>query len=304
MSEQTFTVGEADAGLRLDRFLAAATGASRHRIVAAIESGGVRVNGRRARKGQALEPGQVVLLHLEPLAPQPQPELPLVVVHEDPAFVVVEKPAGWPTHPLLPGETGTLANAVVARFPECAAASESEREGGACHRLDGPTSGLVLFARTREDWEALRAQFGARTVEKQYLALAAGSVFGPAELTAPLEPAGPGRMRVAREPDAVEAGEAREAFTLVEVEKRGAGWTLVRCTITTGVMHQIRVHLAHEGTPVAGDDLYGGDRPPGLQRMFLHASVLGFDHPRTGDRVRFTSALPPELAGVLDALAL
>lgn len=110
-------------------------------------------------------------------------------------------------------------------------------------------------------------------------------------------------MRVAREPDAVEIGEAREAFTLVEVERRLPGWTLVRCTITTGVMHQIRVHLAHEGNPVAGDDLYGGARPPGLQRMFLHASVLGFDHPVSGERVRFESGLPPELSRALETLA-
>lgn len=303
MRETTFSVADGDAGTRLDRFLAVASGESRHRIVAAIEAGDVRVNGRRARKGQPVEPGQTILLRLAPLAPEPEAGVPLQVVHEDPAFLVVEKPAGRATHPLVPGETGTLANAVVARYPECATASASEREGGACHRLDGATSGLVVFARTRAAWDSLRGQFSARTVQKQYLALVAGSMYGPAELTAPLEPAGPGRMRVAREPDAVEIGEAREAFTLVEVERRLPGWTLVRCTITTGVMHQIRVHLAHEGNPVAGDDLYGGARPPGLQRMFLHASVLGFDHPVSGERVRFESGLPPELSRALETLA-
>jgi 23S rRNA pseudouridine1911/1915/1917 synthase len=302
MSDTTLTVGEADAGTRLDRYLATATGESRHRIMAAIEAGDVRVDGRRARKGQPVAAGQTVTLHLAPLAPDPEPDRPLTVVHEDPAFVVLEKPAGWPTHPLQAGEKGTLANAVVARYPECATAAANEREGGAAHRLDGPTSGLVVFARDRSAWDALRAQFAARTVDKQYLALVAGSLYGPAELTAPIEAAGPGRMRVAREPDAVEAGEAREAFTRVDVERRFAGWTLVRCTITTGVMHQIRVHLAAEGNPVAGDDLYGGARPTGLNRMFLHAAVLGFDHPVSGERLRFESPLPPELERTLRGL--
>jgi 23S rRNA pseudouridine1911/1915/1917 synthase len=126
-------------------------------------------------------------------------------------------------------------------------------------------------------------------------------VYGAVELQAPIGGAG-GRMRVLPDPDAVELGEAREARTHVEVERRFPGWTLLRCTLETGVMHQIRVHLAHNGTPVAGDDTYGGARPPDLHRMFLHAAVLGFEHPVTGKRVRFESPLPPELSRVLDAL--
>jgi 23S rRNA pseudouridine1911/1915/1917 synthase len=158
-------VSTEQAGTRLDRLAAELSGESRHRIVAGIEAGEVRVDGRRGKKGQPVEAGQRITVELASLAPVPEPERALQVVHEDPAFVVVEKPAGLPTHPLRPGETGTLAGAVVARYPECVAAGGSEREGGAAHRLDAPTSGLVLFARNRAAWDDLRGQFAARTVE-------------------------------------------------------------------------------------------------------------------------------------------
>src|SRR5690606_15248759 len=145
------------------------------RIMEAIEAGRVRVDGRRARKGDPVQAGQEVVARLAPpqSPPVPQPELPLRVIHEDPDFVVVEKPSGWPTHPLARGESGTLANALVARWPECAAASADVREGGVAHRIDTPTSGLVVAARNRATWDELRRQFSERSVRKEYLALAA-----------------------------------------------------------------------------------------------------------------------------------
>lgn len=304
--ERTVTVPPDAAGQRLDKFLAEALGVPRRRVMAAFEAGDVKVGHRRAKKGESVEPGQEVhvLLPPPPAPPLPQPELPLAVVHADEAIVVVEKPAGWPSHPLVPGETGTLANALVARFPDCAEAGGDLREAGLAHRLDTETSGLLVAARSRDAWDSLRAQLSARTVEKEYLALAAGSVFGPVEVTAPIgkEPGVAGKMAAADDDrTAVRIG-AREAHTLVEVERRFPGWTLVRCRIATGVTHQIRVHLAHLGSPVAGDDLYGGARPEGLHRMFLHATRLSFDHPATGERVTFESPLPPDLSRIVDAL--
>ncbi len=306
VEEQIVTVPESAAGQRLDRFLADALGVPRRRVMAAFEAGDVRVGRRRAKKGEPVEPGREVHVRLPPppAPPVPEPELPLSVVHADEAIVVVEKPAGWPTHPLVPGERGTVANALVARFPDCAVAGGDLREAGFAHRLDTDTSGLLVAARTRDAWDSLRAQLSARTVDKEYLALAAGSVFGPVEVAVPIgkEPGAVGKMVAA--PDdrlAVKTG-AREALTLVETERRFPGWTLVRCRIATGVTHQIRVHLAHLGSPVAGDDLYGGARPEGLHRMFLHATRLAFDHPATGARVIFESPLPPELARVVDML--
>jgi 23S rRNA pseudouridine1911/1915/1917 synthase len=305
--ERTVTVPPDAAGKRLDRFLADVLGIPRRRVMAAFESGDVRVGGRRAKKGEPVEPGREIHVRLPPppAPPEPEPDLPLAVVHADDAIVVVEKPAGRPTHPLVPGERGTLANALVARFADCAEAGGDLREAGFAHRLDTETSGLIVAARTRAAWDALRAQLTARTVEKEYLALAAGSVFGPVEVTAPIgkEPGGAGKMAAAADDRAAVKLGAREAHTLIEVERRFPGWTLVRCRISTGVTHQIRVHLAHLGSPVAGDDLYGGARPEGLHRMFLHATRLAFDHPVTGERVTITSPLPPELQRVLDRLA-
>lgn len=304
--EHTLRVPEEAAGQRLDRFAAGALSGSRQKVMDAIERGLVRVDGRRARKGQPVEAGQVVEVRLPRAAagPLPQPELPLEVIFEDPHVVVVSKASGLPTHPLEAGETGTLANALVARFPECVGAGRDPREGGVAHRLDAPTSGLVVAARSREAWEGLREQFAARTVRKEYLALAAGTVFGPVEVEVPIgaDPGTPGRMRTVVQERLAERKNAREAHTLIEVERRFPGWTLVRCTITTGVMHQIRVHLAHLGNPVAGDDLYGGARPRGLHRLFLHAERLAFAHPMTGEPLDFRAPLPRDLEEVLASL--
>lgn len=293
--------------MRLDRFLAEGAGVSRRAAMEAIADGRVRVDGRRARKGDPVVPGQIVVARLAPrmAPPVPQPELDLHVVYEDADLLVVEKPSGWPTHPLAAGERNTLANAIVARHPECAEAAADVREGGVAHRLDTPTSGLVVAARNRESWQALRRQFAERTVRKEYLALVEGAVRGPLAIDVPIagEPGRPGHFRAVEEARLHERLRAREARTRVEVERRLPGWTLVRCAIDTGVMHQIRVHLAQVGHPIAGDDRYGGAHPAGLSRLFLHATVLGFRHPRTGAPFRFESPLPAELAAVLGRLA-
>ncbi len=304
--EHAAVVPEGAAGTRADRFLASALGVARRRVMEAFEAGEVRADGKRIVKGAPVTAGQRLTARLlaPPSPPVPQPELPLVVVHEDPAFVVVEKPSGWATHPLANGERGTLANAIVARWPDAAAAGRDVRESVAAHRLDLETSGLVLAARSRDAWEAFRSQLAARTVLKEYLALAAGSVYGPVEVSVPIarDPGVAGRMRVVADDRQALRLDGRDAHTVVEVERPLVGWTLVRCRISTGVMHQIRVHLAHLGSPVAGDDLYGGSRPAGLHRMFLHAARLGFDHPVTGERLTFDSPLPKELASVLASL--
>lgn len=301
--EVRLEVSREDEGERLDRFLSRRLGISRRQAMREVEMGRVEVEGRSGRKGQSLLAGQLVSARLPPWkGPLPQPELPLRVIHQDPSILVVEKESGLPTHPLEALETGTLANAVAAVAPECAAAGEDPREGGAAHRLDAGTSGLVVFARDRASWLDLRSQFAARTVEKEYVALVQGEVASRAILDRHLArtPGDPGKMRLAREgePGAV------EAWTLVEPIRALPGWTLVRCTIRTGAMHQIRVHLSSFGHPIAGDARYGGPSPGGLQRLFLHASTLGFRHPGDGRRLRFSSPLPEGLEQVLGDLSL
>jgi 23S rRNA pseudouridine1911/1915/1917 synthase len=208
-----------------------------------------------------------------------------------------------PSHPLKAGETGTAANALVGRFPELAQVGPSPREGGLVHRLDTDTSGLLLAARTGAAHALLRAQFSARAVEKGYLALVAGEIHAGGEIALPLlhDPRDSRRMQAASDPTYAEEHGARPAVTRFEPVERRGGFTLLEVEIPTGVMHQIRAHLAFIGHPLAGDALYGGPALPGLSRHFLHAARLAFAHP-DGSRARYESALPPELASTLREL--
>jgi len=294
---------------RLDRALADALGLGRAAVKRAFQLGEVRVGGRRARASDPASPGARVEIDVEEPAgpPAPEPGAPLAVLAEGARWLVVDKPAGVAVHPLSAGEVGTLANAVVARHPECALAGPDPREGGAVQRLDLETSGCVLFARDPEAWSALHAQLGARSVEKVYLALVAGRVAAGGVCSVPLAQRG-GRAVPAPDPEAEERLRAkglrpRPAETRFEPERRFLGHTLLRVRILTGVMHQIRAHLAHLGHPVAGDVQYGGAAStlPGLTRQFLHAALLAFDDP-AGGRVSVESPLPAELGEVLDRL--
>ncbi|HET9597262.1 MAG TPA: RluA family pseudouridine synthase [Anaeromyxobacteraceae bacterium] len=291
---------------RLDRAIADALGVGRAAVKQAFAAGEVRLRGRRARASDPATPGAPVEIDLELPAgpPSPEPDVSLAVLSEGPGWVVVDKPSGLATHPLREGEGGTLANAVAARYPECAAASPEPREGGAVQRLDSETSGCVLFARSREAWDGFRAQLAARTVEKSYLALVSGRVAAGGVCSVALAQRG-ARVVAVPDPDRPPRsdGRPRPAETHYEPRRSFATHTLLEVRIVTGVMHQIRAHLAWLGHPVVGDLLYGGAAAawPGLERHFLHAAVLGFDAP-AGARVRAESPLPRELEGVLQRL--
>jgi 23S rRNA pseudouridine1911/1915/1917 synthase len=288
---------------RLDRAVARLFGISRGRAMEWIADDRVRVDGRRSPKGAQVGPGARLSVRRPPTdSPVPQPELPIRIVHADAQIVVADKPAGMPSHPLKPGETGTAANALVGRFPELAAVGPAAREGGLVHRLDADTSGLLLAARTEPAHAMLRAQFTARSVEKGYLALVAGELHAGGEIDVPLahDPNDPRKVRPASDPEWAEAHGARSALTRFAPIERRAGFTLVEVEIATGVLHQIRAHLAFIGHPLAGDALYGGPSLPGLRRHFLHAARLGFLHP-DGTKARFASPLPDDLASVVAA---
>src|SRR5262249_8943912 len=197
------------------------------------------------------------------------------------------------THPLAPGERGTAANALVARFPELAGVGPP-REGGAVHRLDAGTSGLLCFARTPAAYDALRAAFRAGAVEKEYLALCLGDPPQDGGCAPPSGRGGAGarRARVFVDPRAARAHAAPPAETRFAVATRyRSGLALLRVQARTGRMHQVRVHLAHLGFPLAGDRLYQGPDdtardPTGLARPFLHAARLVLPHPPPAARVR------------------
>ena len=299
---------------RLDKVVARLFGVSRGRAMDWIAEGRVRIDGKRAPKGAPVQAGAKISVEKPPPdQPVPQPDLAIRIVHADQHLVVADKPAGMPSHPLKPGETGTAANALVGRFPELAElwpqhaegqpAPPQLREGGLVHRLDTDTSGLLLAARTPVAYALLRAQFTARTVEKGYLALAAGEIHAGGEIALPLahDPKDARRMTAISDPDYAAEHAARPAVTRFQPLERRGGFTLLEIEIPTGVMHQIRAHLAFIGHALAGDALYGGPVLAGLDRHFLHAARLAFAHP-DGSRAKFESPLPPDLAATLTQL--
>lgn len=264
-----------------------------------IAAGGVRVDGRSVRKGDQVGPGQTVEIdeargagHTAPgRRVTPDPAAPLEVLATDPDFVAIAKPPGMPSHPLESGETGTAANALVARFPECAAASADSREGGLVHRLDTGTSGILLAARNAEAWAALRRALADRSCEKIYLA----EVHGLARDGESLEPIGRAGRRGAR----VRVGAGRNplsAHTSWELLEARAGTSLVRARLSKGRAHQVRAHLAAAGHAIVGDPLYGHDESAEKdQPLRLHAWSIRFAHPRTGQAISI-EAPPPSWA--------
>lgn len=298
-------VAEAEAGLRLDRFLVVRIpGWSRRQSHAAIAAGAVLVNRRRGRKGDMVQPGDVIAARLGQFVGElaGQRDLPLSVLYEDEALVIVDKPAGMPTVALRPGDRGTVANALLARYPELAQVGRLF-EAGLVHRLDTPTSGVLAAARTIADWQRLRAQFNARQVGKLYMAAVAGAVPHAGVITTPIAPRpGDPRKMVACTASAPSA--ARPATTRYRVLQRWRAGTLLAVVIPTGVRHQIRAHLASIGHPVLGDALYGDESSASAAtRLMLHAARLSLIHPRTGNRLAVRSPLPDDFRGALSQLA-
>lgn len=303
-------VVEEDAGTRLDVLLVRRVeGMSRAKARRMIEEGGVRVNGRRARKGARVASGDHVHLDEAPAPTDypatPDPDLPLVVRYEDAHLVIADKPAGVPSHPLRPDEKGTLAGALVARYPEMAHVGYAQREPGILHRLDNDTSGLLIAARSARAFELLRAMLTAGRIEKRYLALVAESP-GVRTIDAPIapHPSDPRRVHACVDPLDRRRAKARPAVTeILRVERVGSGHALLEVRASVAVRHQIRAHLAAVGHPLVGDWLYGGPSVEGLGRHFLHASRLIFDHPVERDaHVDVGAELPDELREVVRRL--
>jgi len=286
-------------GTRVDHLVAASVPglsvAAARRLVAA---GAVRVDGRPARKGTRLEAGQVVEVDDasrereggDARRVQPDPSLPLAILRVDEAFIAIDKPSGLPSHPQAAGELGTAANALVARYPECAAASPDPREGGLVHRLDTGTSGVLIAARDPAAWAALRGALSAASCEKTYLAEVTGA---PDDLGGSSAPIG----RVGRRGARVRTDGGRNplaAHTSWEVVERRAETALVRVQINKGRTHQVRVHLASAGHPIVGDAIYGAAAGGGIG-LRLHAAAVRFVHPATGEAI-LIEAPPPDWA--------
>jgi 23S rRNA pseudouridine1911/1915/1917 synthase len=288
-------------GWRIDRTLRALTGESRNRIQQILSDGGVRVDGRVVEtSSRRVTPGQQVELRVPPpIASDLEPEpLDLVIVHEDEDVLVVDKPRGMVVHPAPGHRTGTLAAGVLHHVPELAGIG-GVRRPGIVHRIDKDTTGLLVVAKNANAHAQLAKQFKAHTITRRYLAIVHGSfAHERATIDAPLARDPLNRVRMAVVPE----GTGRDAITHVQTIERFPAFTYVQLVLETGRTHQIRVHMAHIGHPVAGDPVYARRNPLGLAGQALHAAVLGFVHPRTGSYMEFRAELPSDFADALDTL--
>ena len=336
MAEILITIPE---GLsdRLDKALASAApeeaALSRSRLTRLIADGAVTGPSGRVRDGKArAEPGDYRIAVGEPEALDAQPEnIPLNIAYEDADLIVVDKPAGMVVHPAPGAPSGTLVNALLWHCADSLSGIGGAARPGIVHRIDKDTSGLLVVAKTDRAHQGLARQFADHSASRRYLAIAHGMIdaadarlrglpgiaFEPGEvlrITTML-----GRHPTDRQRQAVSFDRGRHAVTrarALEAFGTPPAAMLVECRLETGRTHQIRVHMAHAGLGLVGDPVYGGARRAsakalgadlaaaiaGFPRQALHAAELGFDHPVSGDRLSFTSPLPPDMAGLLDRL--
>ena len=329
----TLLVTAAEAGARLDKALALlASEISRARLQQVIKEGGVRLNGavvsdssRKVVEGDSLA---LVMPEAKPAAPVGQ-DIPLDVVFEDEFLIVIDKPAGLVVHPAGGHEDGTLVNALIAHCGESLSGIGGVRRPGIVHRLDKDTSGLLVVAKTDKAHQGLAKQFAdhGRTgpLERAYLALVWGA---PRRQNGTIEAALERSNRNREKMQVVGEGRGREAITHFSLLERyppllrGQDETeplasLIECRLETGRTHQIRVHMTHLGHPLLGDQLYGSgfatkaarlpeparDALIALGRQALHAALLGFEHPVTGEELHFESEPPADFAKLQSELA-
>ena len=304
---ERLVVAAGEEGERLDVWLARRLELSRTRLQKLLADGRVTVDGEEPRKSDPTEVGQRV----EVRVPEPEPshlepeDLPVDIVWEDPDLLVVDKAAGMVVHPAPGHRTGTLVHALLHHVDDLSGIGGTLRPG-IVHRLDKDTSGLLVVAKSDEAHRALSDALRRRHVKRLYLAATWGHLDEDRmTIDAPVgrDPANRRKMAV------VEGG--RRAVTRVRVRERWQAADFVAVALQTGRTHQIRVHMSHLGHPVVGDETYGAGWEKGLvsghggwprelarrvPRQFLHASELVFDHPRSGERMRFRSPLPDDLA--------
>lgn len=300
-------------GVRLDKALAEAFPTlSRGRLQALLGEGAVTRDGQPVSSGSAKATPGLYAVTLPPVAPaDPQPEaIPLTVLHEDADLIVIDKPAGMAAHPAPGSETGTLVNALLAHCGDSLSGIGGVARPGIVHRLDKDTSGVMVAAKTDRAHAGLSALFATHDIERTYIALTRGAP-SPAKGRVETQI---GRSNSDRKKMAVLKAGGRNAITDYVVQTtfgepaRAGGAPLaarVACTLHTGRTHQIRVHLASKGAPILGDPVYGSGSPAapvraaiaeaGLARQALHAAVLGFVHPVTGEQLRFETPPPVDM---------
>ncbi|MFN4225427.1 MAG: RluA family pseudouridine synthase [Hyphomonas sp.] len=332
MDRIEITASPEDKGQRLDAFLGArAGGLSRSRAKVLIEEGAVFVDGTAETNARApVRAGSLYTIHLpSPVPAEPQAEaLPLDILYEDGHLIVLDKPPGMAVHPAPGSETGTLVNALLAHCKGQLSGIGGVERPGIVHRIDKLTSGLLVVAKTEAAHAGLAALFGRHDIERMYLAVTRGA---PRPLAGTIDGAiarsvgDRKKMSVHKNPESAAARRAvthyrvKETFGIRDRQSRLPAAALVECRLETGRTHQIRVHMTHIGHPIIGDPVYGrqsslaalGSGPAHaaaleavrcFPRQALHAAVLGFVHPVTGQTLRFEAPLPEDMARLLAAL--
>ena len=297
-NQQTLNVDTAQA--RLDAFLAAEVPkVSRSGWEALIQDGLVTVNGATCKPNQKLKGGDLIswtIPNRAPVAAIPE-DIPLHILFEDDAVLVLNKPAGLVVHPAVGNPSGTLLHGLLFHDP----AFQTLERGGIVHRLDKDTSGVMVVAKTEEAMAELQRQFKARETEKEYLALVWGSPPASGRIETLL-----GRHPVHRQKQAVLKEDGREAISNFETREQFDETALVQVKIETGRTHQIRVHMTHIGHPIVADSTYGRSRKNKLplkpERQMLHAAKLSFTHPTHGKRLSFEAPLFDDMRQLLELL--
>lgn len=296
-----FQAEPGQAGKRLDVFLTGEVPEmTRSHIQKLIDEGRVTVNGTAAKANAKLKPGDEVVF----VIPEPEElkvegeEIPLDILYEDSDLIVINKPRGMVVHPAPGNTSGTLVNALLFHCKDLSGINGVMRPG-IVHRLDKDTSGVMMAAKNDLAHLSLAGQIKDREVTRRYTALVHGNIQEPGGVVeAPI-----GRDPQDRKKMAVVLKNSKPALTRYTVLERFGDYTLVECKLETGRTHQIRVHLAYLGHPVVGDPKYGTRKAHfGLQGQALHAGVLGFRHPRTGDYLEFSAPVPEPMAGIIKKL--
>ena len=299
-----FIVHRGEKGKRLDLYLSSSfPGHSRSFLQKMIAEGDILVNGRIVSRHYGVKEGDLITVKAPPAKPHrafPE-EIPLDIIYEDEAIIVLNKPAGMVVHPACGNYSGTLVNALLYHFPDLAKGGFPEiNRVGLVHRLDKNTSGVMVVAKNGISLSRLAKQFEDKKVEKVYIALVLGKIVNPeGSIEAPV-----GRKITNRRKMAVTSIRSRQAITDFRVREVLGDFTLLEVSPKTGRTHQIRVHLAHIGHPVVGDSEYGRPGPKnwGVNRQLLHAYKLRFVHPVRNEWMEFTAPLPKEFKRVIARL--